>query len=538
MFSLRPEKSESMLTAVLSPGLVVAPYGQAWKEHRQFTLSTLRNFGLGKKSMEERISEESSFLIQEFEKNKGHLCVLCSCVVCSVLLLLCVVVYGGMLLLVNPSPQGARPPLRPAPSRTHSHNCRVSLQGPAQNEMMGLSLWLKEYSKASQKSCIAAYATEIISPFSDKDKISDMCRNNICLPPILRSLSTRGSQDSVHFHGGRASCARYTLTDPHFAIDNAVSNIICSIVFGRRYDYDDSTFRDVLNLVHENMRMVTGIWAQLYNAFGFIHYLPLPHRKIFRNVDKVFGFLGNVLDEHRKSRQPGEPRDYIDCYLEELDKEEQHNGKKTFDIRNLFTCMADLFVAGTETTSASLEWCLLYMMAFPDVQEKCRNEIDKVRGDRERLNYEDRVSMPYTQAVLQEVQRFASVVPLGVSHASLEDEQLNGFTIPKGTIIITDLSSLNYDETYWKYPHEFNPENFLNNDGELIKAEAFLPFSAGPRVCLGENLARMEIFLFFTTLLTHFEFQWPDPASTPDLTPVFGVSQAPKRFKIRLVSKK
>ncbi|XP_063294184.1 cytochrome P450 2J4-like [Pelobates fuscus] len=381
-------------------GLVMAPYGQAWKEHRRFTLSTLRNFGLGKKSMEERIAEEIVYLIQEFEKHKD------------------------------------------------------------------------------------------------------------------------------------------TPLDPHFAIDNAVSNNICSIVFGRRYDYDDSTFRDVLNLVHENMTMATSIWAQLYNAFGFIHYLPLPHRKIFRNVDTVFGFLGNVLEEHRKSRQPGEPRDYIDCYLEELDKEEQHNGKKTFDIRSLFTSMADLFVAGTETTSASLEWCLLYMMAFPDVQEKCRNEIDKVREDRERLNYEDRVSMPYTQAVLQEVQRFASVVPLGISHSSLQDEQLNGFTIPKGTLIITDLSSLNYDETYWKYPHEFNPENFLNNDGELIKAEAFLPFSAGPRVCLGENLARMEIFLFFTTLLTQFEFQWPDPTSTPDLTSVFGVSQTPKRFKMRLVSRK
>ncbi|XP_063294187.1 cytochrome P450 2J6-like [Pelobates fuscus] len=396
------DRPQSRIMRLLSneKGLVVAPYGQAWKEHRRFTLSTLRNFGLGKKSMEERISEESSYLIQEFEKNKD------------------------------------------------------------------------------------------------------------------------------------------TLIDPHCAIDNAVSNIICSIVFGRRYDYDDPTFRDVVNLVHENMRMATGIWAQLYNAFGFIHYLPLPHRKILRNVDTVFRFLGNVLEEHRKSRQPGEPRDYIDCYLDELDKEEQHNGKKTFDIRNLFTCMVDLFVAGTETTSATLEWCLLYMMAFPDVQEKCRNEIDKVRGDREWLNYEDRVSMPYTQAVLQEVQRFASVAPLGVSHAPLEDEQLNGFTIPKGTLIITDLSSLNYDETYWKYPHEFNPENFLNNDGELIKAEAFLPFSAGPRVCLGENLARMEIFLFFTTLLTHFEFQWPDPASTPDLTPVFGVSQAPKRFQICLVSRK
>ncbi|KAM8945265.1 cytochrome P450 2J6-like [Pelodytes ibericus] len=395
-FADRPQNRISKLIAG-EKGLVVAPYGLAWKEHRRFTLSTFRNFGLGKKSMEERIAEESMYLIREFKKNK--------------------------------------------------------------------------------------------------DK----------------------------------------LLDPHFVIDNTVSNIICSIVFGRRYDYDDSTFRDILNLVHENMKMATGFWAQLYNAFGFVHYLPLPHRKIFRNVTVVFGFLERVLEEHRRTRVPGVTRDYIDCYLEELEKVGEENSKKTFDDQNLFTCVGDLFVAGTETTSASMEWCLLYMMKFPDVQEKCRNEIDKVRGDRDRLDYEDRLCMPYTQAVLQEVQRFITIVPLGVAHAAWKDVQLNGYTIPKGTLIITDLSSVHCDETHWKYPHEFNPENFLSDDGELLKPEAFLAFSAGPRVCLGENLARMEIFLFFTALLTHFEFHWPDPSTPPDLTPVFGVSQAPRRFKMRLV---
>ncbi|CAH2324587.1 cytochrome P450 2J6-like [Pelobates cultripes] len=382
-------------------GLVIAPYGQAWKEHRRFTLSTLRSFGLGKKSMEERIAEESSYLIKEFEKNKD------------------------------------------------------------------------------------------------------------------------------------------TLLNPHVAIDNAVSNIICSIVFGRRYDYDDSTFQNVLNLVHENMKLTTSVWTQLYNAFGFIHYLPLPHQKIFRNVKVIFTFLENVLEEHKTTRMRGDPRDYIDCYLDELDKErEQDSSRTTYDSKNLFACVVDLFVGGTDTTSASLEWCLLYMMRFPDIQEKCRNEIDKVRGDRERLDYEDRVCMPYTQAVLQEVQRFTNVVPLGAPHSTLKDEQLNGFTIPKGTMIIIDLSSLHKDETYWKYPDEFNPENFLNEDGELLKVESFLPFSAGPRGCIGENLARMELFLFFTTLLTHFEFQWPDPASPPDLTPVFGITQPTKPFKMRLVSRR
>ncbi|XP_063294183.1 cytochrome P450 2J6-like isoform X2 [Pelobates fuscus] len=381
-------------------GLVMAPYGRAWKEHRRFTLSTLRDFGVGKNSMEEKIANESVYLIQEFKKN----------------------------------------------------------------------------------------------------------------------------QDILY--------------DPHYIVDNAVSNIICYLVFGRRYKYDDNTFRTILNIVHEQMTLMTSFWGQLYTALEFIKYLPLPHRKLFSNIKTIYAFLGNVLEEHKRSRIVGEPRDYIDCYLEELEQEKKEsNNKQTFGNQNLFSCLVDLFVAGTETTSASLKWALLYMMAFPDIQEKCRNEIDKVRGDRERLDYGDRVSMPYTQAVLQEVQRFTTIVPLGVAHSTQKSVELNGFTIPKGTFIMTDLSSLHSDETCWKYPHEFNPENFLNDDGELLKAESFLPFSAGPRSCLGENLARMEIFLFFTAFLTHFEFHCSDPTSPPDLTPVFGITHVPKRFKMRLVSR-
>ncbi|OCT84333.1 cytochrome P450 2J6 [Xenopus laevis] len=399
-FADRPQNRMTNLISI-NKGLVAAAYGLSWKEHRRFTLSTLRTFGLGKKSMQEKILEESQNLIHEFKNHKDSLLV------------------------------------------------------------------------------------------------------------------------------------------PHFILDNAVSNIICSIVFGRRYDYHDSTLRNVLKYVHENMKLVSSIWAQLYNTFGFIHYLPLPHRKILQNLEIIFKFLRSILEEHKKTRVPGEPRDFIDYYLEELNKEQADDSSKTtFSQESLLYCVTDLFVAGTETTSASLQWCLLYMIMFPEIQEKCREEIDRVLGTRDHLDYEDRESMAYTQAVLQEVQRFASVVPLGVPHATIKDVQLNDFTIPKGTFIITDLSSVHYDETHWKYPHEFNPENFLNEDGELLKTEYFLPFSAGPRVCLGENLARMEIFLFFTAMLQHFEFYLPDPMCPPDLSPVFGLTQAPKQFKMKLVPRK
>ncbi|XP_066569721.1 cytochrome P450 2D9-like [Amia ocellicauda] len=140
--------------------------------------------------------------------------------------------------------------------------------------------------------------------------------------------------------------------------------------------------------------------------------------------------------------------------------------------------------------------------------------------------------MPYVQAVIHEVQSYGSVVPLSASHATTQDTQVLCYSIPKGTMIIPNLSSVLYEEGRWKFPHEFNPSNFLNKEGEFVKPEAFVPFSLGPRMCLGEELACMELFLFLVTLLRCFLFHWPQDGAEPNLTPHFGIVQGPKPYRL------
>ncbi|NWJ07804.1 CP2J2 protein, partial [Crypturellus undulatus] len=109
----------------------------------------------------------------------------------------------------------------------------------------------------------------------------------------------------------------------------------------------------------------------------------------------------------------------------------------------------------------------------------------------------------YTNAVVHEVQRFSNVVPVGVPRLTTRDTLLGGYLVPKGTFLVTNLTSVLMDKKEWETPGAFNPEHFLK-DGQFCRREAFIPFSLGKRACPGEQLARAELFLFFTALLQKF----------------------------------
>uniref|UniRef100_A0A673GEA0 Vitamin D 25-hydroxylase-like n=1 Tax=Sinocyclocheilus rhinocerous TaxID=307959 RepID=A0A673GEA0_9TELE len=127
---------------------------------------------------------------------------------------------------------------------------------------------------------------------------------------------------------------------------------------------------------------------------------------------------------------------------------------------------------------------------------------------------EDKQRMPYVEAVLHEVLRFCNVVPLGIFRATSQDAVVRGYTIPRGTMVITNLYSVHFDEKYWSDPSIFCPERFLDCNGKFIFVVLMylisVCLSLGKRHCLGEQLARLEMFLFFTTLLQRFHLQFPE----------------------------
>uniref|UniRef100_A0A8C5RG86 Cytochrome P450 n=1 Tax=Laticauda laticaudata TaxID=8630 RepID=A0A8C5RG86_LATLA len=319
-------------------GLLSLTYGEAWKEQRRFSVMLLRNFGVGRKSMEEKFLEEATYLIQAFTDNMNV-------------------------------------------------------------------------------------------PF-----------------------------------------------DPFHFLDAAVANIISTILFEKRFEYDDNILKTLLDMTHQSSRMIAGPWAWLYNEVPIVRSLPLPHQQLFTFTKKIQTFIQEEMKEHKATLTPGEPRDFTDAYLEEMQKLERKGS--SFEEEQLLILLSNLFVAGTETMAATLQWALLYLMAFPEIQEKCWKEIDTVVGNKAILKYEDRKKLPFTNAVIHEIQRISNVAPLGIPHTSITDVQLLGHKIPKDTMVLVNIQSAHRDESQWKFPNEFNPSNFLNEEGEFVKPEAFLAFSA------------------------------------------------------------
>ncbi|NWH57559.1 CP2J6 protein, partial [Geococcyx californianus] len=154
--------------------------------------------------------------------------------------------------------------------------------------------------------------------------------------------------------------------NPHLKINITVSNIICSVVFGNRFDYHDEDFQKMLQLLDETMRLHTSVMSQLYNSFpSIVKYFPGSHHTIFKNWRVLKSFVKEKIDKHKEDWNPSESRDFIDSYLQEIAKD---NGSSIFQEEHLVACALDLLLAGTETTSTTIRWALLYMAVYPEIQ--------------------------------------------------------------------------------------------------------------------------------------------------------------------------
>ncbi|KAG8136264.1 putative Cytochrome P450 2J5-like protein [Naja naja] len=261
--------------------------------------------------------------------------------------------------------------------------------------------------------------------------------------------------------------------DPSLPVINAVSNVICALSFGHQFAPEDENFQ-----------------------------------KFIKAIEIIVKFTGSFF--HVSKNDPD----------------------STYNEENLAQCIFDFFGGGTETTFTTIMWALLLFANHPDIQEKVQKEIKDVFDISQSISYQDRKKLPYTNAVIHEIQRVKYVFVFGLPRQTTTDVKIKDYHIPKGTIIFPDLRSVLLDPEQWETPEEFNPNHFLDKDGKFVEREDFLPFGLGRRICPGEQLARIEIFIFLTSLLKAFSFQLPQGVKKLNETPIVKVSLHPQPYKL------
>ncbi|GCB62008.1 hypothetical protein scyTo_0007147 [Scyliorhinus torazame] len=262
--------------------------------------------------------------------------------------------------------------------------------------------------------------------------------------------------------------------DPTFQLTCATANIMCAVVFGNRFEYTDSKLLTLLDMITENMRVISSPWGQLYDLLpSILDYFPGPHNRLFENAAKIKGFLREMIQSHKEARTAGGPQDFTASFLSKME-EEKGDPRSEFNDENLLLSTFNLFLAGTDTTSSTMRWGILLFLKFPE-----------------------------------------------------------------GMIVIPVLASVLYDSSCWESPETFSPDRFLDEKGRLKEIEAFMPFSAGNRMCIGEKVAQMQLFLFLTALLQSFTLRSPMDPHAIDISPLSsGFSTLHRPYQLYCVPRK
>ncbi|KAM9701559.1 cytochrome P450 2C18-like isoform 2-T2 [Dama dama] len=268
--------------------------------------------------------------------------------------------------------------------------------------------------------------------------------------------------------------------DPTFILGCAPCNVICSIIFQNRFDYKDQTFLNLMKTINENIKILGSPWMQVLNIFPvLLDFFPwsYSYKKLITNIAYVKNYVLEKTREHQASLDINNPRDFIDCFLIKMEQE-KHNHQSEYTFENLTITVSDLFGAGTETTSTTLRYGLLLLLKHPEVTAKIQEEIDRVIGRHRSPCMQDRTRMPYMDAVVHEIQRYIDLAPTSVPHAVNCDVKFRNYLIPKGTDVLTSLSSVLHDDKEFPNPEVFDPGHFLDENGNFRKSDYFMAFSA------------------------------------------------------------
>ncbi|XP_055947389.1 cytochrome P450 2J1-like [Argiope bruennichi] len=299
-------------------------------------------------------------------------------------------------------------------------------------------------------------------------------------------------------------------TDIGFHVTYAVNSVIVQVMFARKFEKYGPIFpklakaaNDLIAVFADRRFMLVGL------PFRFsLQYLPWGEdvregRRFLKTV------VQDIIEDHIRSFDPNNIRDYVDSYLLEMKnlKEKGKLEESTFTMERLLGISMNMTMEGTDSVGDTLCSLLTEAAKHPEEQKKVQEEMDSVIG-RERLpSMLDKPKLPYLEAFIQELFRIAQAFYNTTHYSNFEETTIRGYRIPKRSIIVGNLWSINNDPEIYPNPSKFDPTRFLERNGEKLNSDGPYPFSMGKRDCVGKSLAKMEVFLVVASVLQNFTLQ-------------------------------
>lgn len=246
------------------------------------------------------------------------------------------------------------------------------------------------------------------------------------------------------------------------------------------------------------------------------------------------GFLDGLIAEHRRAAEGGGGRakDLLSVLLglkeEDLDIDGEGGKLTDTDIKAL---LLNLFTAGTDTTSSTVEWALAELIKHPDILRKAQFELDSVVGRDRLVSESDLPNLPFIQAISKETFRLHPSTPLSLPRMSSEACEVAGYYIPKGATLLVNVWAISRDPAVWHDPLEFHPARFLPGGGYEhmdVKGNDFeiIPFGAGRRICAGMSLGIRMVQFMIATMVHAFDWILPEGemAEKLDMEEAYGLT--------------
>ncbi|XP_021716537.1 cytochrome P450 71A1-like [Chenopodium quinoa] len=319
-------------------------------------------------------------------------------------------------------------------------------------------------------------------------------------------------------------------------------HVITRMVFGKKYleksneETSKVTTLKEFKLMLEELLLLNGVlnigdWIPLFkyiDVYGYVKRMKISAKKSDR-------FLEYVLDEHnarrKKEKENWEPKDMVDVLLQLAD---DPNNEVKLERAGVKAFCLDLIAGGAESSTVIVEWAIAELIRRPDIVKKAIEEMNHIIGKERWVQEKDIQNLPYIRAIVKETMRLHPVGPLLVPHSAREQVKIEGYDIPKSSVVLVNTFSIHRDPKVYERADEFWPDRFIGNDID-VKGHNFelLPFGSGRRMCPGYSLGLKVVESSLANILHGFAWKLPDDMKPQDLDmqQIYGLSN-PKKIPL------